>query len=121
MIKKLRETSCWLISPDYGLAELVGRREPIKRFANITDTEFSFLLVLLEQAVHTVEHHRYRGDLNKAKMLAPHEKDTPYFALAIHANAPIWSDESAFRDQTPNSIYTTNQLRSYGLPTLPAG
>lgn len=110
LIEQLRSTDCGLISPDYVLEELTGEKERISRFANITESEFVFLLALLERTVRTVGRTHYQAALGDAERLAPHEKDEPYFALAIATNASIWSDETAFQNQDSVPIYTTDEL-----------
>lgn len=110
MILRLRGEGCRLLSPDYVLGELTREMDRINRFANISETEFAFILSLLERTVDTVEQERYWGRAGDAAALAPHEKDVPYFALALHENAPIWSDETAFRAQDAVTVYRTEQL-----------
>lgn len=110
LIKRLRTGGCQLLSPDYVLAELTDEKERIIRFANITESEFVFLLALLERTVRTVDSERYNAALPEATALSPHDKDDPYFALALNANVPIWSDEKAFQTQDTVPVHTTNQL-----------
>lgn len=110
LIKRLRTDGCRLISPDYVLVELAADKGRIIRFANISETEFVFLLSLLERTVQTVDNDQYRAAWVEAEALAPHDKDIPYFALALDATVPIWSDENAFQAQDTVRIYTTEQL-----------
>lgn len=110
LINRLRTDGCQLLSPDYVFTELMAEKTRIIQFANITESEFVFLLALLERTIQTVESDRYRSALEDAAALAPHGKDVPYFALAIDANVPIWSDENAFREQETVPVYTTEQL-----------
>lgn len=110
MLLRLRGEGCRLLSPDYVLEELTREMDRINRFANTSETEFAFILSLLERTVDTVERERYRGQYTDAAALAPHEKDVPYFALALHENAPTRSDETAFRAQDAVTVYTTEQL-----------
>lgn len=112
LMKSLQADGCRLISPDYVFAELTAERARITRFAAISEAEFAFLLSLLERSVRTVEKNRYHPALVEAADLAPHDKDVPYFGLALHADVPIWSDESAFRTQDTVPIFTTQQLFS---------
>lgn len=112
LIKQLRSDGCQLTSPDYVLAELSAEKERIQRFANISEFEFVFLFSLLERTVTTIEREGYRDQLVEAEKLAPHEKDVPYFGLALHEGVPIRSDESAFNDQGTVSIFTTQDLFS---------
>lgn len=112
LIHRLDTDGCQLLSPDYVLTELTRDRDRIIRFANISETEFVFLLALLERTVQTVDEDQYRSALVEANELSPHDKDTPYFGLALDANVPIWSDEKAFQEQDTVMVYTTDRLFS---------
>lgn len=112
LIKRLTSSGCQLISPDYVLAELSAEKERICRFANISESEFVFLFSILERTVTTIDREGYRDQLVEAEKLAPHDKDVPYFGLALHEGVPIWSDESAFNDQGTVTIVTTQDLFS---------
>lgn len=112
LIKRLRSDGCQLLSPDYVLEELTAEKERISRFADLSEHEFVFLFSLLERTVTTIERERYNDRLADAKRLAPHQKDVPYFGLALYGDIPIWSDESAFREQDAVPILTTQTLFS---------
>jgi len=47
---------------------------------------------------------------SKAEELSPHSKDDPYFALALHLGAAIWSREKGFKKQDEVKIYSTSEL-----------
>lgn len=110
MILRLRREGCRLLSPDYVFEELTREMDRINRVANTSETEFAFVLSLLERTVETVEQEQYWECAEDAAALAPHEKDVPYFALALQENAPIWSDETAFRAQDTVTVFTTEGL-----------
>ena len=46
----------------------------------------------------------------KAEKLAPHNKDVPYFALALHLGCAIWSREGDFKKQGEIKVYSTPEL-----------
>lgn len=47
---------------------------------------------------------------SRAQKLAPHSKDVPYFALALHLGSGIWSRDKGFRKQSEVKVYTTPEL-----------
>lgn len=110
MVKKLRRSGCRLSSPDYVFEELTRDRDRIKKFANIPETEFTFLLSLLERTIDTVDRERYEKELDAGSEVSPHGKDVPYFALALHLNSAIWSDEKGFKEQGEVPVYSTSDL-----------
>ncbi len=99
-----------LISPDFVFEELSKEKEKIKRYAKIDDIGFIVLFSLIEREIKSVPRSEYDSFLARSKELAPHKKDTPYFALALSLNCAIWSDEKSFKQQSVVKIYSTNEL-----------
>ncbi|HJH26066.1 MAG TPA: hypothetical protein C5S37_04650 [Methanophagales archaeon] len=60
---------------------------------------------------------KYEEALSEAEKISPHSqdihKDDPYFALALSFNAPIWSDEKAFKKQSVVEVFSTSDLISF--------
>lgn len=48
--------------------------------------------------------------LNWAKRLISDPKDSPYLALALKLNIPIWSEDSHFKEQSIIEVFTTGEL-----------
>jgi len=38
------------------------------------------------------------------------EKDTPFLALAMQLNCPIWSNDKHFKEQQVAEVYTTSEI-----------
>jgi predicted nucleic acid-binding protein len=38
------------------------------------------------------------------------EKDTPFLALALQLNCPVWSDDNHFKQQNVVNVYTTKEI-----------
>src|SRR3989338_2158165 len=88
-----------LVSPYFAFEELAKGKARIKEYAGIDEPAFIILFSLLENRIESVPEPEYSEFLLKAKNLAPHIKDVPYFALALLLNCPIWSDEKSFKEQ----------------------
>ena len=99
-----------LISPQYCFDELADDKERVKRYSGIDDKQFSKLLSTLETFILPVSETEYLEFAHEAEMLAPHQKDAPYFALALLKNCTIWSDEKAFKKQGKVKVVTTAEL-----------
>lgn|SRR3989338_3680174 len=110
IFESLSLKGCRLLVPSYLFDELSSKQERIKRYAKIDGLAFSFLLSLLDSRIETFEAGRYCGLVQEAEDISPHKEDAAYFALALVVNAPIWSDEEAFRRQSKVEIFTTNML-----------
>lgn len=115
LIKKLPKRGCKLITPAFALEELMEDKERIKDFARIDEVGFMFLFSLLERKIMEIyPEEKYEESLSEAEKISPHgkdvHKDDPYFALALSFNAPIWSDEKAFKRQSIVNVFSTSEL-----------
>ena len=113
VIKELPRRGCRLVSPDFVLEELSKGRERIKRFSELNELRFAFLLSLLEREIEPFPKEVYERFLSPANEISPHgehTKDDPYFALALAYNSPIWSDEEAFKQQSRVEVFSTKEL-----------
>lgn len=99
-----------LISPDFAFDELAGDKGRIQKYSGINELEFILFLSLLEKKIESVPKSEYDKFLPKAKELAPHKKDAPYFALALSLNCAIWSDENSFKEQDEVRVFNTKEL-----------
>lgn len=113
LINQLSDRGSRLLSPDFVLEELTSNEGKIMKTAKIDRVEFSFLFSLLERKVETIVKSEYEDSLSEAGGISPHEeetKDDPYFALAMSLNAPIWSDEKEFKEQSQVKVLSTREL-----------
>jgi predicted nucleic acid-binding protein len=86
--------------------------------------KFMFLFSLLERKIAEIyPKEKYEQSLSEAAKRSPHgmdvHKDDPYFALALFFNAPIWSDEKAFKKQSKVKVFSTSDLISFLSQTGP--
>ncbi|MEK6927167.1 MAG: PIN domain-containing protein [Nanoarchaeota archaeon] len=110
LIRELVKQEVQFFSPDFTFEEILSDKDKIKKFANIDENEFTFLLRLLTKQITSIHKEKYASLLSNAKSLSPHEKDIHYFALALFLKIPIWSDENAFKNQESIEIITTKKL-----------
>ncbi len=92
------------------IEELRYDKEKIIKFSNISAGEFEFTISTLDDEIELISEDNYKQMINEAKELSPHEKDVPYFALALAYEYPIWSDEKDFKKQSKVKILTTEEL-----------
>lgn len=110
VFKKLLDSGCTLICPDFALEELCNNRAKIIGFARITEPEFDEIFAELESSIVSFSEQSYQAFMSEAAKISPHNKDIPYFAISASANTPIWSDEDAFKNQSSVKVFTTKQL-----------
>ena len=51
--------------------------------------------------------------LNWAKRLISDPKDSPYLALSLKLNIPVWSEDSHFKEQSVVEVFTTKELKEF--------
>ncbi len=68
-------------------------------------------LLMLKERVEIFPMYEFPEDIqSKAEKLAPHSKDSPYFALALYLNCGIWSRERDFKKQDEIKVFNTKDL-----------
>ncbi len=98
-----------LHSPDWLMAEFErNESELMPKFSNSED--FFETKSLLFKFVRLVPESEYSAYIKEASKLTKHTKDVPHFALALHLNCPIWSDEKSFKLQSKVDVYSTSDL-----------
>ncbi|MDO8624464.1 MAG: PIN domain-containing protein [Candidatus Diapherotrites archaeon] len=67
--------------------------------------------LLFETSKTTViEKMGYAGFLQEAQRISPDPNDTPYFALALKMDCPLWSNDSALKKQSRVPVFSTTEL-----------
>ncbi|RLJ02047.1 MAG: hypothetical protein DRP10_02385 [Candidatus Aenigmatarchaeota archaeon] len=113
IIEELPNLGCRLISPEFALKELLFDKEKIMKYGKINELSFAFLFSLLLRKIDPISEEKYKEFLSEANKISPHGekiKDDPYFALALAFNCDIWSDESAFKQQSKVKVFNTKEL-----------
>jgi predicted nucleic acid-binding protein len=54
----------------------------------------------------------FREQLPEAKMLVADQEDTPFIALALHLQLPLWSNDIPLKKQSFVRVYTTDDVLS---------
>ena len=100
--------------PEDGLTEIDRYREYLisKREKTLQKQSFEYVLRFVLEPVHIIPYQLYCQQIKDAheKMKCIDEKDTPFLALALQLNCPIWSDDSHFKQQNTVKVYTTQDI-----------
>lgn len=97
--------------PQYAIDELKKNKSGILKYGKINSEQFNEKLTELGKYIKIIPDEELKEFESKAKQFSPHDKDLPYFALAIKLNCPIWSNEPAFKEQSDVEIFNTQNLR----------
>ena len=100
-----------LFTPEYAIGELKNNESDVMKYGKINSEQFNNMLSSLVKFIRIIPKESFKKQESQAKELI-HEKDTPFFALAIKLNCPIWSNEPAFKSQNEIKIFNTRELMS---------
>jgi len=81
-----------------------------RRLGGMSQAEVRSLLTQLSAHIRILPASAYQRHLSRAHQLAPHPEDAPYLALALHLNLPIWSNDSALKNQKVVPVHSTEEL-----------
>lgn len=104
-----------LFSPAHVLEELSRNIPDLVKYTKSSPKEVKLILEELKEFIDISNSSEYKEFKERAQKLSPHksEKDTPYFALALKLNCPIWSNEPAFKRQSEVKVFNTKELREF--------
>jgi predicted nucleic acid-binding protein len=102
-----------LSSPEWSLIEterVLATPQFRRRLGGLTTAEVRSVLSHITSNIRIVSAAAYHRSLTDAERLAPDPADAPYLALALHLGVPLWSNDSALKQQDAVPVYTTHEL-----------
>ena len=78
--------------------------------SKLSEHEFKIRQTEIEEKIEFFELSAYKKVLKKALNSLPDPDDSPYLALALTINAPIWSNDPHLKQQKLAKVYTTEGL-----------
>lgn len=81
-----------------------------RRLGGLSQADVRLLLAQITARIRLLPAAAYQHRLAEAERVAPDLMDAPYLAVALHLNVPLWSNDSALKQQTAVLIYTTLEL-----------
>ena len=100
-----------LYAPEYAIEELLKNKSDILKYSKLNESQLKEILSAISEYIEIKSDEFFKQFETKAKQFSPHDKDLPYFSLAIKLNCPIWSNEPAFKKQSDINIFNTQNLR----------
>lgn len=100
-----------LCTPEHGFRELLSIKGNICKYSGLSPEAVDVAFVALKRHISIVPDEFSKGLEGEAKSLSPHEKDIPFFALALKLGCPIWSKEFAFKRQPKVEVFSIEELR----------
>ncbi len=99
-----------LFSPKFALVEIEKYSREIQKKAKISKEEFQDIKTGLMILVNFIPLEEYSGSLKKANSFTPDKEDVDFFALSLHMNCPLWSNDSQLKNQNRIKILTTTEI-----------
>jgi len=100
--------------PEDGMLELKRYRDYIveKRKKALQRKSFDYALSFLLESIIVVPSPLYEDKIKKAYEIMKNidEKDTPFLALALKLQCPIWSNDNDFEKQDLVEVYKTSYI-----------
>lgn len=109
----LLDSRLTLFAPEYFVIETSNHLKldaPLRKRIGLPEHQFDELLGILTAGIHVVPEAMYESKLEEALTIAPHKEDSPYFALALKWNIPVWTNDKGFKNQNRVLIYNTTEL-----------
>ena len=101
-----------LYVPEYLFEEINKHTDLILRKAKISNRDFIALLTLFQKHTKIVKKEVYQDKTPVAEevMKGIDITDSPFLALALTLNCPIWSNDGHFKQQNLAKAYTTKGI-----------
>lgn len=97
-------------APGYIFEEFARHRGELLEKTHRTEDDFGRFEEVLRSQIEQWPAATVGLHLGHAREVCPDPRDVPYFALALHLDAAIWSDDRALADQDAVTVLTTAEL-----------
>src|SRR3989338_10405063 len=98
------------IAPEFIRSEMDEHFSECHAKSDLSEHEFELRLLEIEELITFIEESEYEEFLAKAKSEIVDPDDSDFLALALSANASIWSNDPHFKKQSLVPVFTTSEL-----------
>lgn len=109
IVSKSKSLNLQLLVPELAIDELKKNKQDILKYSQLNSEQFKEKLSKLLKFIKIVPKESFKGFESEAKQLI-HDKDIPFFALALKLNCPIWSNEPLFKKQSKIEILSNRDM-----------
>ena len=99
-----------LFSPKLLSEEITEHKERIVELSRLSSSEVEVVLELIKGRISFISESSFKPFLEQANSLISDKEDTPYLALALSKNIPIWSNDEHFKQQSIVEVFNTKEL-----------
>lgn len=98
------------IVPDFILKEFEKHKPECETKSGLTKSGFEQRKKEVFGEISFVELTEYENLLKEAAAFSPDEDDSPYFALALKYDCPIWSNDTELKKQEKITVLSTKEM-----------
>lgn len=109
IISKSKSLNLQLLSPEYAIDELRKNKEDILKYSGLNEKQFEEKLSELLNYIKLIPDNLFKEFESEAEQLI-HDKDIPFFALALKFKCPIWSNEPLFKKQSKIKVFSNREM-----------
>lgn len=99
-----------LFTPEYVFVELEAHKQSLIDTSQRTTEDFLAALAVLKRRVTIVPLEELIDYVAQAEEITPDPDDMVYFALALHLDCAIWSNDKQLKTQDIVPVYHTHEL-----------
>src|SRR3989338_26168 len=97
-------------APEHIESELDKHNPECLAKSKLSEHEFEIRQKEVKGNIEFIGFSKYEGFIKESKRVLSDEEDSPYLALALSINAPIWSNDPHLKQQPLVKVYTTKEL-----------
>lgn len=98
-----------LFCPEKAFEELLNKKKDLIKYSKKSEEQLTEEISLLKNLIKIIPKHDFSKFEEDATKLI-HDKDIPFFALSLHLEIPIWSNEPSFKRQTKVHVFNTREI-----------
>ena len=99
-----------IFAPELLFEELGNNKEEIIKKSKIAEEWFNLFYTILKHNITIIPEEEFLKYRERAEKICPHPKDVTYFALALHLQCAIWTNETKLKMQEHVKVYLTHEL-----------
>lgn len=115
IILNSRQLNLELYSPEHCWKELANIKPSLLKYSKLSQGKLKLEAEMLKNIVKPIPDELSKEFEPHAKILSPHDKDLPIFALALKLRCAIWSNEPAFKEQPEIKVFSTGDMIEFFL------
>ncbi len=101
---------CKLYAPEQMVTEVLHHKEEIMEKAGIAESEWEELQPIVFSNMTMVSEKEFKHKKEQAEKLAKHPEDTPFLALFLAKDIPLWSNDKDMKQQSTVKVMSTEDL-----------